>query len=602
MIPRSFINGLIERVDIVDVVGAHVQLRKAGANHSGRCPFHDEKTPSFHVYPDGHYHCFGCGAHGTTLGFLMERDGLEFPEAVEALAAIAGVEVPREQGTGRRTDTGLYEALNAADAWFRDRLRNDPEAEAAAAYLKGRGLSGTVTREFGIGLAPSGWDGLKTALASFGEVRLAAAGLLAKNDRGGTYDRFRARITFPIRDTRGRVIGFGGRVFQDEEQHGDAPPKTRPRKEPKYLNSPETDVFRKGRELYGLFEARRAQRPDCLIVVEGYMDVVALAQHGVANAVATLGTAVGQAHFEKLFRFAERVVCCFDGDEAGRNAAWKAVDAAFPVLSAGRRLGFVFLPDGEDPDTVVRSRGSTHFESLLDNAVPVGEYFLGHLRAGLDLERVDVQATLCDLALPHIGRLPEGTLRSMLVRDLARLGHTEPTILERRLHEPGRLAEASPPVSRGAGAPAPRQSKLATRLLHLVIKCPQLVDHMIAADRARLIEATADGSPFGEAVRYLAAEPGADTAMLLGRFVGDDAYPELAALAEQDILLSNQELLASEFADGVDRYLAQRARASRSALYQNVRERGSREELKRYWDARSSQDPQDLIVDAPPPP
>ena len=275
LIPQSFINDLIARVDIVDVIGARVQLRKSGSNHKGLCPFHNEKTPSFNVNQDRQfYHCFGCEAHGTAIGFLMEYDGLTFPEAIEALASSVGVEVPREQGREPPRDTSLYEVLEAAGAEFRRWLRSKKDAEAAVAYLKSRGLTGEIARDFGIGLAPAGWDGIKKALASFGEQKLIAAGLVVRNEKGHTYDRFRERIVFPIRDTRGRVIGFGGRVYGEGE--------------PKYINSPETDVFRKGRELYGLYEARRAQRRlQNVLVVEGYMDVVALAQHGVVNSVAT---------------------------------------------------------------------------------------------------------------------------------------------------------------------------------------------------------------------------------------------------------------------------------------------------------------------------
>ena len=567
-IPQSFINGLVERVDIVDVVGARVSLRKAGANHLGLCPFHDEKTPSFHVYSDGHYHCFGCGAHGTALGFLMEQDGLSYPEAVDALAAMLGLEVPGEQGTGREIDPGLYGALEAAAAWFRAQLQDAADAEHAAAYLEGRGITDEAARDFGIGLAPSGWDGLKTALASFGEDRLAAAGLLARSDGGRTYDRFRERIMFPIRDIRGRVIGFGGRVFRAGE--------------PKYINSPETDVFKKGRELYGLFEARRARRKlGQVVVVEGYMDVVALAQHGIVDAVATLGTAIGQAHFEKLFRFTEQVVCCFDGDEAGRNAAWKAVDAAFPALSAGRQMRFVFLPEGEDPDTVVRRRGRQHVEKLLAAATPIGEYFLDHLQAGLDLDRVDGQAMLWDHAKPHVQRLPEGALRTMLLRDIGRLGRIEHAALERQLG--GAVPERS--TSRTT-APSDR-TRLGARMLALVVRRPQLIDDLDAAQRARLLEASAGDGLFGEVVGYLAEAPGADAAMLFGRFVGDQAHAELAALAGQPALLS-AAAQRSEFAEGVQRYIAQRAEAARLAMYRDVVQRGSREALRRYSEARQT--------------
>ena len=573
-IPDSFVNDLIERTDIVAVIGARVQLRKTGSNYKGLCPFHDEKTPSFSVSPDKQfYYCFGCGASGTALGFLMQHDGLGFVEAVETLASLAGVDVPREQGSARpKVDNELYDALSAADDRYRNWLRNSPDAERAVAYLKDRGLTGAVARDFGIGLAPAGWDGVKKALASYGEDRLVAAGLVVRNDAGRTYDRFRERIMFPIRDTRGRVVGFGGRVFGDGE--------------PKYLNSPETEVFHKGRELYGLFEARRAVKRNLasVVVVEGYMDVVALAQHGIDNAVATLGTAIGTAHFEKLFRLVDQVVCCFDGDDAGRGAAWKAVDAAFPSLSEGRQLRFVFLPEGEDPDTAVRRHGADHFTALVDQAVPAGAYFLDHLRAGLDLDRVDAQATLVDLAMPHLARLPQGALRLMLVAELAKLGRTQPEVVERRLQDQGGYT----PQPRAASAAeqshgsAPRASKLGERLLHVLIKHPQLLEGLAADTRTRLGDA---GGAFGDVVRYLAAEPNADTATLLGRFVGEPCYAELAELAERPALLSAAQL-ADEFAAGVPRYLAELARAADLALFQQLREDDSADHLQRYWDAK----------------
>ena len=352
--PQSFLNDLVARADIVALIGERVKLTKAGSNYKGLCPFHDEKSPSFTVSADKQfYHCFGCQESGTALKFLMEYDRLEFVPAVEALAAIVGVEVQRE-GSGaptRRVGTDLYEVLEQAARVFRKLL---PSSEPAVTYLKGRDLTGVTARDFGLGFAPDAWD---TMMATLGpdaagapgsgvasENDLLRAGLLTQNDNGRRYDRFRNRIMFPIRDTRGRVIGFGGRVMGEGE--------------PKYLNSPETDVFKKGQELYGLFEARQALRQiDEFFVVEGYMDVIALAQAGICNAVATLGTASSTLHFTKLYQFAPRVICCFDGDKAGRAAAWKALAVALPAIKDGCQLRFMFLPDGEDPDSLVRKEG-----------------------------------------------------------------------------------------------------------------------------------------------------------------------------------------------------------------------------------------------------
>lgn len=564
LIPQSFVNSLIERVDIVEVVGARVQLKKAGANHVGLCPFHDEKTPSFHVYPDG-FHCFGCGAHGTALGFLMDFDGMTFPEAVESVAEMLGLEVPREGGTERRADPGIYDVLDAANNQFKAWLRRHDEAPAAVAYLKERGLSGEVARDFGIGLAPSGWQGLKSALASFDEQHLLDAGLLAKSDAGRTYDRFRQRIMFPIRDARGRVIGFGGRVFGPDTDG-----------QPKYLNSPETDVFHKGQEVYGLFEARRTgRRLGDVIVVEGYMDVVALAQHGVSNAVATLGTAIGEAHFTRLYKVVDRVVCCFDGDDAGREAAWKAVNAALPTLSRGRRLDFVFLPEGDDPDTLVRSQGADRFNALVANATSVGGYLLDRLKAGLDLDTVDDRATLCELALPMIGRLPDGQLRAVLLRELARLTGNDLGQLEQRVaaasdHRPSRVM---PP-------PSPTESKLATTLLRLLVRRPQALAGLHTAERLQLLDA-AEG-PLREVLGYLVEEPRADAATLLGRFVGEPVHVQLTVLtAAEDILPG--EVAERDCIDCARRYLSERNRRLALDEYRQV---GTVDAMRRHFDAK----------------
>lgn len=580
MIPQSFINGLVERVDIADVIGERVRLKKAGGNQMGLCPFHDEKTPSFHVYPDGHYHCFGCGAHGTTLGFLMEMDGLTFPEAVEALAAFAGVEVPREQAARRadRAETeDLYKLLAAADERFRGWLSGHAEGPAARAYLTGRGVDGDTARQFGVGLAPSGWDALKSALAKFGEEKLVAAGLAVKNERGRVYDRFRARIVFPIRDPRGRVTGFGGRVYDGSGAKGEGPRED----DPKYLNSPETPVFHKSEELYGLFEARRGVRhPGHLVVVEGYMDVVALASQGVGGAVATLGTAVGEAHFRRLFRHVDRVICCFDGDAAGRSAAWKAVDAAFPALTAGRELRFVFLPEGEDPDSLVRRRGAAHFRGLIDDAVPVGDYFWDHAKAGLDLGRVDQRATLCDFALPHIALLPEGALQDLLLRDLAALVGSTVGDLKRQLRAPS----ANPPATT-AGAEPDGEAKAEALLLHRLVRQPSLFGDLSDGERDPLCAA---GGLLGEVARFLAEQPSADTGVLLGWFMGEPGHARLAAFAARPLALESAQAAADEFSDCLHRYVDGERAQRRRALVDEVRRTDSLDDLRRLRDAKAA--------------
>lgn len=550
-IPQEFINSLIERADIVSVIGTRVELKRAGKSLKGLCPFHDEKTPSFNVNPDKQlYYCFGCGAGGTALTFLREYERLDFVEAVETLAGIIGVEVPRERGREPPRDTALYDILADADRTYRGWLRRHPTAHRATDYLKQRGLRGAVARDFGIGFAPEGWDGIKTALSNIGVERLIDAGLVVRNENGRTYDRFRDRIMFPIHDTRGRVVGFGGRVLGEEQ--------------PKYLNSPETDVFHKGQELYGLFEARQASRNlDSAIVVEGYMDVVGLAQHGVGGAVATLGTAIGETHFRKLFRHTQDVVCCFDGDTAGRQAAWKAVLAAFPALAEGRQLRFILLPDGEDPDSIVAREGSERFDERVREAVPVAEYYFGELERGLNLARIGDRARLCDLALPDLATLPDGMFRRMMVERLAQTAQVEATQLEARLGQAGRPRAAARRTAAESLAEGAAMSQLMRKLLHMLVRQPacthELDDHL----RPALVVA-AQGTLLQRLLDYLTREPDSDTATVLARFLSDPGYEELATLAAQPLAVPDEGIVA-EFRDGVARLLQERRRAERGS-------------------------------------
>jgi DNA primase len=408
-IPQDFINDLVDRADIVLVLSSRIPMKKAGREYKACCPFHNEKTPSFTVSPDkGFYHCFGCGAHGSALGFLMEHDRLEFVDAVEELASILGVDVPRETSGSQENYTPgapLLDLLSKADELYQEELRG---AQTAIDYLKQRGLSGKVAAEFAIGYAPAGWDFLLRRLGTTDEQRdnLLKAGLVIRNEKNRTYDRFRDRIIFPIRDARGRVVGFGGRVMDHSE--------------PKYLNAPETPVFHKGRELYGIYEARQVERnPRQLIVVEGYMDVVALACHGIHNSVATLGTATTPEHLQQLFRVSQEIVFCFDGDRAGREAAWRALQNTLPELRDGRQVKFLFLADGEDPDSVVRNGGKQAFDTQLADSQPLSEYLIEHLKAETDLSSLDGQARLAELARPLIGNIPQGVYRDLLVDRLA---------------------------------------------------------------------------------------------------------------------------------------------------------------------------------------
>jgi DNA primase len=395
MIPPDFIQQLLARVDIVDVVDKHVKLKKAGQNYSACCPFHSEKTPSFSVSPQKQfYHCFGCGAHGTAISFLMEYAGMGFRDAVKELAEGVGLTLPQEADRGESIEraqaaASLGEVMTAAMDFYRAELKRNPKA---IDYFKGRGVSGEIAAKFGLGYAPDDWQGLKAAVTDYSASALSECGLVIDNDEGRRYDRFRDRVMFPILDQRGNVIGFGGRVIGAGE--------------PKYLNSPETPLFEKGRELYGLFQARRAIRDQqTAIVVEGYMDVVALAQNGVENAVATLGTATTPTHVQKLLRMADNLVFCFDGDKAGRKAAWRALEQSLPVVMDGKDVRFLFLPAEDDPDTFVRRLGKEAFMSELKNAKPLSAFLFDQLASEVDPSNEEGRARLLTNARPLIAQV-----------------------------------------------------------------------------------------------------------------------------------------------------------------------------------------------------
>jgi DNA primase len=461
VIPQSFIQDLLHRVDIVDVVDRHVKLKRAGANYVACCPFHAEKTPSFTVSPAKQfYHCFGCGAHGTAIGFAMEYSGLGFVDAVKDLAQSVGMKVPEEVVSERSQQraeqaSDLCSVLLAAMQFYRRELRNAPRA---IEYLKGRGLSGEIAKQFGIGYAPDGWQSLAAAFPNYDAKELTAAGLVKQNEEGRRYDVFRDRIMFPIVDTRGNVIGFGGRVLD--------------RGEPKYLNSPETAVFEKGRELYGLYQARPAIRDaGRVLVVEGYMDVVVLAQHGIRYAVATLGTATTATHVQKLLRQVDELVFCFDGDAAGRKAAWRALEVSLPELADGKRVGFLFLPHGEDPDSYVRAHGKAAFEALVSDAVPLSRYLLEELTARTDLGSAEGRARLVHAAKPLLGAMREGAFRVQLLRELAeraRLDVSEVESLCGLTRVSRRTGPLSPPPRSRAHTPLWR------KLLRLYLDAPEL--------------------------------------------------------------------------------------------------------------------------------
>ena len=433
-IPEQFIDDLLARVDIVDVIQERVPLKKAGRDWSARCPFHDERSPSFTVSPAKQfYHCFGCGVHGSAIGFLMNYDRLEFPDAVEELANRAGLKVPYEGGreAPREDATDLYNLLDAAAKFYRRQL---DENETARAYFVKRGLDEANLARFNLGYAPDQWDALKNGLGTNAQriALLEKAGMLISGERGTKYDRFRDRVMFPILDRRGRTIAFGGRIIAGKspalvEESGDGPPVSASRAQdarksepgPKYLNSPETPLFHKGRELFGLWQVREAnQKIARLIVVEGYMDAISLHQFGVTQAVATLGTATTRDHAEILFRQCADVYFCFDGDRAGRQAAWRALESVLPRMRDGRQALFLFLPDGEDPDSLIRKEGLDGFEQRLKNATPLSQFFFAELGKDVNLTSLDGKARLAERARPLLAQIPDGAFRDLMLAEL----------------------------------------------------------------------------------------------------------------------------------------------------------------------------------------
>ncbi|MEM9690735.1 MAG: DNA primase, partial [Pseudomonadota bacterium] len=511
---------LVARADIVEVVGRRVELKRAGKEFKACCPFHDEKTPSFYVNPaKGFYHCFGCGAHGTAVGFLMEYDHLDFPDAIEALASSMGLEVPRDESNrpARRYDD-LFELMSAVSKHWQATL---PDHPAAVDYLKGRQVDGATAKRYGIGYAPDAWSNV---IDKFGQSPeklelLSAAGLVSQNDSGRQYDKFRDRIMFPIRDSRGRTIAFGGRAMGDNG--------------PKYLNSPETVLFHKGRELYGLFEARQALRNiERLVVVEGYMDVVALARNGIQFAVATLGTATTADHLNLLFRLTDKVDFCFDGDRAGRKAAWRAMETALPLIRDGRQVHFVFLPDGHDPDTYVNEHGTQAFVDLLDNGTAMSDYLIEDLATQVDLETVDGRARLAELAKPLLGRVTTGVYRELLLQSLAEKVGLSAAKLDSMIKPsaPSKRAEAA---SVRRATPSGKSPSVVRRAITLLLNHPrsgQALDanRLDGVDRpgvdllVRLIETTQ-------------SEPTISTAGLLERWRHDEQGRHLGKLAATEL-------------------------------------------------------------------
>ncbi len=545
-IPQSFVDDLLGRVDIVELIGESVPLKRAGHDYQARCPFHDEKSPSFTVSPRKQfYHCFGCGAHGTAIGFLMQYARMDFPEAVRALAQRAGVPVPEEGGLARPADAGLaslYVLLDRARQYFQRQLREHPQARRAQEYLQNRGLDAATLDAFQLGYAPAGWDGLVGALGGDEKARddLVQAGLAIARSGARPYDRFRDRVMYPILDRRGRTVGFGGRVLDDSK--------------PKYLNSPETPVFHKGRELYGLYQAQRVSRElDSVVVVEGYMDVLALAQAGLTSTVAMLGTAATAQHLEQIFRVAPRVVFCFDGDAAGRKAAWRALETSLPLLREGRQASFVFLPEGEDPDTRVRRVGAEGFRGELARGTPLSSFLFDQLVARVDLGTLDGRARLVDLARPFLTRIPQGAFRQLVEKRLAELSRLDPAELAHLL-DPAGHARVSPRPA--PAAPVRQAPSLVRRTVTLLLHHPEVVAG--AGELPPLGETGLPGvAVLREMIELLRARPDLSMAGLLEHFRDSETGRHLSKLAAVEDPAVPEADLVQEFRDALERIARQ---------------------------------------------
>jgi len=544
-IPQTFIDDLLNRVDIVDIIDSELPLKKTGRDYQALCPFHGEKTPSFTVSQEKQfYHCFGCGAHGSALGFLMNHRGLSFVEAVEEAARSVGLEVPHEAGTmvPKIDYSPIYEILDRAQQLFVQQLKTHPDRDRAVTYLKSRGLSGEIAKRFGIGFAADSWNALIDAHGQDdqGLQNLIKAGLVIENDNNRRYDRFRDRITFPIYDRRGRVIAFGGRVIDKGE--------------PKYLNSPETPVFHKRRELYGLFQVRRANpNVERILVVEGYMDVVALAQFSVNNAVATLGTATTSEQLEMLFKTAPEVVFCYDGDAAGRRAAWRALETTLPLIRDGRRAGFIFVPEGHDPDSFVRENGPGVFTSS-ESVKPLSEFLLDELAAKTNLSSIDGRARFVDLAKPMVTKIPTGSFRQLLIQRITEVADLDPRALSDSFGGKRRVPERPRRAQRRG------RSSMVDQALKRLLFDPKLATLVTDSETiAKLDHENAE--LLAEIVEFSKAHPQITTGALVERYRGSQHEALLAQQLEAPLELAS-EAETVQFQQAIDSLVSKATRPS----------------------------------------
>lgn len=512
-IPQAFIDQVLNQTDIVDLINGYIELKSKGKEYTACCPFHGEKTPSFTVSPEKQfYHCFGCGAHGTAINFLMQHEGLQFIEAIEVLASRLGLEVTTESGSYQKpVNQELYDALEAANQFFQKQLRNHSQA---IAYLKSRGITGELANRFNIGYAPKGFDNIKKNLShTFNLDTLIDVGLLSKKSQDNIYDKFRDRIMFPIKDTRGRVIAFGGRALDDSM--------------PKYMNSPESELFHKGNTLYGVYEARQllGKIPQ-LVIVEGYMDVIALAQHGIANCVATLGTATTSQNVKNLLRFTSDLIFCFDGDRAGRDAAWKAVQQILPEFKDGINIRFAFMPQGEDPDSLIRNLGDKEFSTYLKQASPLSDYFFNNLVRDIDMTNADGRAKLANTAKPLLAKLPKTVFRDLMYKELNdRVGINIPV-------PPSVPSPAEDYSSKQRNDSSGRSLKYTkTRLaIALLLRDPKLALHALSIEELSHLQAVPGIDLLIRLIEIIDDEPNITAIALLERFHSDAHYSSLQKL------------------------------------------------------------------------
>ena len=538
LIPREFIDQLLARCDIIDVINARVPLKKHGKEYQACCPFHNEKTPSFTVSPNKQfYHCFGCGVNGSAVNFLMEYEHLDFVEAIESLAANMGMEVPREEGKQRspqqqqRTKT-LIDLMQEASSYFQQQLKSTP---AAVEYLKKRGLSGEIAKTYGVGYSQKSWDAtIKHLSSQFNAQQIIDSGIAISKDNGGSYDRYRDRVMFPIRNRKGQVIGFGGRVMSPEDT-------------PKYINSPETSLFHKSNELYGLYEARQATRKlDRVVVVEGYMDVISLAQFGITYAVATLGTATTTQHIEILYRTVPEIIFCFDGDRAGKDAAWKALANALPILKDDKEIRFMFLADGEDPDSLVRRIGCEAFEASFAEATSLSAYFIEALSYQFNISTNEGKARFLTKAIDLLKAVPDILLKDQLIQDIATLTSVERSSILKRL-----AGENDRQTTRNSRSDSYNRSVKHTPIKYaciLLINNPSLVK--LVKDPEQIAFTELPGTDLlAILIEYFEESPHINAVTLLDRCRNSELEAELLTLMKWQPNTENDEMLALEFKD-----------------------------------------------------